>query len=151
MYVSQCIEWVATAAENLTSCAPELHPHWNTNDTMTNQACGPDVEMDCFCCFSSPPILIGRSHHSSICLAHLNALNIPRLKRPRPQGQSLSEWLPLLESKNPFLPHLVSLLFHSFSLIFLSLSSVSVFRSMHHHLSLFLSCYRVYVYLQECT
>lgn len=97
------IEWVATAAESLTSDAPELHPRSNANDTVTNPAFAPATEMNRF--GASPPSLIGRWHHSGICPDHLKALNIPRLKSLKPQGQRLREWLLLFPERAPYDPH----------------------------------------------
>lgn len=94
---------------------------------MTDPARAAAMEMDCCRCFSSH-FVIGRSDHSSIRLDHLKALNIPRLKRPQPQGQHFREWPPLLERWAPHpLSHFYSTPFHSFSP-----SSDSVLRSMHH-------------------
>lgn len=91
---------------------------------------------------ASPPILIGRSHHSSICPAHLKALNIPRLKRPQPQGQRLREWLPFLESEHPILRHPLSHFYSTpVSLVFsLFCFYLSIYASQSFSPSLPLSC-----------
>lgn len=122
------IEWVAAAAESLTSIAPEHHPQWNINDTVTDSTCAPAVEMDCFWCLSCFDRQV--PHYSSTCLAHLKTPDSHRLKRPQPQGLHLREWMCVLESEHHsffFLPrplsHFYSTSFHSFSIFSGSLRS----------------------------
>lgn len=103
----------------------------------------PVMEMDCFCCFSSH--FDRQVHPLRHLLGHLQALNILRLERPKPQGRCLGEWLLLPEIKPP--PHcfFYCTFYLSFiPVLFTSPSSVcALFQSMHQSLpplSLPLSC-----------